>query len=305
MKIEHTNIYNYNSTFKAKGKPLELAYIVEKHADMLPKRVLHQAQNRLKKSFPTQLSLKEIHQQIYSKILNCTTLEKVKELFPEFSKILPEVEFKKDSVYSKNFKEKIPNNFALRMLQEFWGNLKSKKEVTESLGLKNRTSLDWALKKIGFISYAPNYLKLIQASDVEGNNLIASKTKAWNTKHPELMQEHNKHAAQAWKKESNKLAQAKRMKEYDKKHPERREKISENMKQAWAICPEIRIALAEFTKNETPYIKDILRKHSQGIKLTKTELQAKKAYYKRFWEKHPEYKKMLADAKRIAAKNKN
>ena len=47
------------------------------------------------------------------------------------------------------------------------------------------------------------------------------------------------------------------MKEYDKKHPERIKKISENNRKAWAICPEIKAKLAEFTKNESDYVKNM------------------------------------------------
>ena len=98
-------------------------------------------------------------------------------------------------------------------------------------------------------------------------------------------------------------AQAERMKEYDTKHPERIKKISENNRKAWAICPEIKAKLAEFTKNESDYVKNILRKKVEGKKLTEQEKSIHKNYYKRFWQTYPELKKVFADAKRNVKKS--
>ena len=137
---------------------------------------------------------------------------------------------------------------------------------------------------------------------VEQIRIIAEKTHNWNTKNPELMKAHNKKAAQSCKTEKYRKEPAKRMKEYDKKHPERIEKISENNKRAWAICPDIKDKLAEFTRKESDYVKNILRKKVEGKKLTEQEKRTHKNYYKRFWQAYPELKKIFAEAKRNVCK---
>ena len=305
MQIFLGNTNQSNPNFTGGGKPISLEYILTKREHLLPKRVLTEAKAELASKRKEKASLMELHKKVYNQLLKCTTLEQAKQIFKEFENIKTEVEFKRNSVYAKKFKEKVGNNFVLKMLQEFWGNLKSKDEVAKELGMQNRTSLEWALKNIGFISFSPNYLNLLKASDAEGNQIIARKTKSWNKKHPEFMREHNKRAAQSCKTEKYRRAQAKRMKEYDEKHPERIAKIAENNRKAWAICPEIRNALADFTRAQSDFIKNILRKHAQGQKLSEEERITRQSFYKQFWDSHPEFKKTFAEAKKKVAKELN
>lgn len=283
--------------FLGRGKPLELSYIVENRGYLLPQRVLDEAKTELSKT-KKKTSLLAIHNKIYGLLEKCNTLDKVKEIFPEFVNVEAEVHFQRNSVYAKKFKELVGNSFALKMIKAFWGQLKSKEEVAKELGMPNRSSLEWALKKINFVSFNPNYLNLLKASDEEGYKVIANKTTSWNKRHPEFMKEHNRQAAQSCKTKSYREAQAKRIKEYDLKHPERIAKISENNRKAWAICPEIRAKLAEFTRNESDYVKNVLRKQVEGKKLTEQEKSIRKNYYKRFWDTYPELKKVFAEAKR-------
>ena len=306
--MQITNLVNINSrhknsSFNGRGKPLDLRYIIEKRSNLLPQRVLEESKRRVNDSTSKKISLVDIHKSIYKYLAECTNLDKIKTLFPEFKNIEAEVSFKRDSVYAKNFKEKVENSFALKMLKAFWVDLKSKEEVAKELGMPSRSSLEWALKKIKFVSLNPNYLNLLKASDAEGNRIIANKTANWNKKNPEQMMAHNKKAAQNCKTEKYRKEQAERMKEYDKKHPERIKKISENNRKAWAICPEIKAKLAEFTKNESDYVKNILRKKVEGKKLTEQEKSIHKNYYKRFWQTYPELKKVFADAKRSVKKS--
>jgi len=305
MQINSSNTNIVQQNFTGRGKPISLEYIVKNRQHLLPQRVLEEAKTELASKGKEKSSLMDLHKKVYKELLKCATLEDAKKLFQEFIGIKDDVQFKRNSVYAKKFKEKVGNNFVLRMLQEFWGKLKSKDEVAKELGMQNRTSLEWALKNIGFVGLTPNYLNLLKASDVEGNKIIANKTSRWNKNHKEQMLEHNKKAAQACKTKKYRAAQSKRMKDYDLKHPERVHKISENNKRAWAICPEIRAALAEFTRNQSDFIKNILRKHAQGITLNEEERITRKSFYKHFWDSHPEFKKIFAEAKRKVANKKD
>lgn len=298
--IQYNNFQtqNNNITFGHSGQPITLKYAVEKRGYLIPERVLNEAKKLLAKSEQETKSLLEIHKEIYRPLLECKTLEEAQKLFPEFKEMKLSVVFERNTRYAKEFKEKTDKNFALKMLQEFWANLKTKEEIAKELGMTNRTSLAWPLEQIRFVSYKPNYKTLLRASDVEGNRVIASKTTAWNAAHPDLMYAHNKKAAQACKTEKYRAEQRDRMFEYDKNNPERREKIAKSSQETWDKCPEIRKAMSEYAKTYPSYVKQIFNKQRQGRKLTDKENRVYKSFFKNFWLKHPEFKQAYANARK-------
>ena len=300
FNIQNNNYKNTQPTFEAGGKPITLQYILEKRSNLLPERVLQAVKAELAKGSSKTRSLLEIHRVIYEPILKYTSLEALKEdaAFPEFKDIKPFVLFERNTRYAKEFKERTDKNFVLNMIQEYWGNLKTKDEIAQSFGMKNRNSLEWALKQIDFVSFPPNYRTLLRSSDEAGNREIASKTAAWNALHPDLMYARNKHAAQGCKTEEYRKAQAQRMKEYDKEHPERREKISISGKEAWAKCPEVRQAMSEFAAQSSSFLRHIVMKRFSGVKLTNKEDRISRGFFKRFWQTHPELKAVYAEAKK-------
>ena len=300
FNIQNNNYKNTQPTFEAGGKPITLQYVLEKRSNLLPERVLQAVKAELAKGSSKTCSLLEIHRAIYEPILKYTSLEALKEdaAFPEFKDIKPFVLFERNTRYAKEFKERTDKNFVLNMIQEYWGNLKTKDEIAQSFGMKNRNSLEWALKQIDFVSFPPNYRTLLRSSDEAGNREIASKTAAWNALHPDLMYARNKHAAQGCKTEEYRKAQAQRMKEYDKEHPERREKISISGKEAWAKCPEVRQAMSEFAAQSSSFLRHIVMKRFSGVKLTNKEDRISRGFFKRFWQIHPELKAVYAEAKK-------
>lgn len=219
------------------GKPINLYYIIEKRSNLLPERILKKVRRIVDKS-PKQLpTLKEVHLKTYAPLLECKTLDEAKSLFPEFSGMKEaDISFKR---YSGNIKKLVAggyleDNFSLKILQEFWGRLKSQDEVAKEMGLDGRTCLAWVLQKIGFVNYNTNYKTLLMASSPDSRAKIAAKTTAWNAAHPDLMRARNKHAAQSMKKPENRKAHSERMKKHFEEHPERRKQISETSKAYWA-----------------------------------------------------------------------
>ncbi|MCM1003767.1 MAG: hypothetical protein NC408_05425 [Candidatus Gastranaerophilales bacterium] len=302
MKIQSINSFSYqnylNPSFEGRGKPISLKYIVEKRANLVPPQILEQAQSIVARTPETTKSLKELHLERYTPLLEYTSMDAVRTDFPEFAYMADAVVFKRDSVYKQQFEETTKDiNFPLKMLQELWVNLKTKDEVAQELGLPNRSSLDWALKQIGFVYYPPNYRTLLKASDEEGNREIAQKTQAYNAAHPDLMYARNRHAAQGCKTPEYRAAQRERMLEHDKLHPERREKISEFDRRTWELCPEIREALSRFTAGESAYVRQTVAKVIQNMSISDCESRARRGFFKRFWDAHPELKEVLAAAK--------
>lgn len=298
--------YNYSNhvnspAFGKGGKPITLQYVIEKRSYLLPERVRTIVNELLKQSNVELPSLIEVHKIAYAPLMACKTLDDAKKLFPEFEKVKDEVEFVRDTVYSKNFKSKTDDKFSLDMLKKFWAELKTKDDIAYDLHMKGRNSLDWALKNINFVSFPSNYKTLLKASDEVGNREITSKTKKWNAEHPELVKKHNKIAAQGCKTPEYRETQSKRMITYDKQNPQRREKISKYAKRVWELCPDVKAAMANFAKTESAYLRGLITKKCRGELLTDTEAKYMQAFFKRFWRAYPECRNSYAKARAIAS----
>ena len=290
----YCNSYSYNSpAFCAKGQPLSLEYIVQKHSGNIPKRVRDYAQELISDGKSAGVSLLEVHRRIYKSLLECNNLSEVKKLYPEFVNVLADVPCQKRSI---NTAARLTNNFGLLALREYWANLTTKNGLAHLFGMPSRGTLDFSLHKINFVGFPPNYRTLLKASDPVGNKNIADKTKAWNMANPQLRRELNKHAAQGCKTEEYRKAQAQRMYEYDILHPERRQKISQNSQKMWDKCPEVKNAMREFSRKQGSYITLLLAKQANKQHLTKEERIMLNSFFKKFWAAHPEMKKVLAEA---------
>lgn len=295
------NNYPKKPSFEGK-KPFDLNYVLKNRSDLLPERVLKKVRTIAASDIKPLPTLQEVHKTVYGPLLNCKTLDEAKELFPEFSK-MREADFAFER-YTGNIKRLtengyLENNFALKMLQEVWANLKSQDEIAKKMGLKGRTGLGWILQKIGFVNYKSNYKTLLMSSDPETRAVIAAKTTAWNAAHPDLMKAKNKHAAQFCKTPEYKKAHSERMFEYDKLHPERREKIREFDRAVWAKIPDVRAAMSNFARNQGGFIKQIIKKTVNGFTLTPEEMRVKKGFYKKFWKAHPEMLEKFKQAHKL------
>ena len=290
--------YCYNKSqpnFSGHGKPISLKYIVEKRSELLPNMILEKAKEALKNSKNNAPTLMEIHLERYTPLKNCKTIEEVKKFYPEFANIKETVEFKRESVYTKSFKEKTDENFVLNTLKAYWSDLKTMDEIAQDYGLVSRSSIKRALERANFVTYPINYKTLLKSSDFEGNKIIAAKTTAWNTLHPDLMHAKNKHAAQGCKKESYRKAKSESMKQFFVEHPERREQLSEVLKEVWRKCPEIKEAMRESLKREGPYIQNLIAKKIRKEELTNKEIKVINNFYKQFWATHSELKTLYSE----------
>ncbi len=294
--------------FQRRTTPIDFNYILQNHTAKLPKRVLNRVQELRSQNSTQTPTLKDVHKQIYAPLLECKTLDEAKKLFPEFADITEaNISFKRITGNIKKLKEsgKLEDNFSLKMLQEFWANLKSQDEVAKELGLKDRSAIQWVLQKIGFVNYSSNYKTLLMSSDPETRAIISAKTTAWNAAHPDLMLAKNKHAAQFCKTPEYREAHSIRMKEYDKTHPERREKISAYDKKVWDLCPEIKIAMTNYKNTQSNAVQAILNKQAHKEKLTTEEKRIIKGFYKGFWQNHPELRQVFKEAHAKVKKENN
>ena len=278
---------------------IDLNYILQNRSNLLPQKMLEKI-TEIVNSKPQEMpTLMQVHKEIYSPLLECKTLDEAKEIFPEFSNVKnAEGSFVRNRGNIKKLKTNgaLKDNLSLKLLQDIWCNLKSQDEVARDLGLENRSSLGWILKKIGFVNYSSNYRTLLLSSDPGSRAVIAAKTTAWNASHPDLMYKKNKYAAQFCKTPEYRKAHSERMIEYDKSHPERVGKIREFDLAVWQKVPEIKKAMAEFAKSQDPFTRMVIQKEISHTDLNSCEVRVKKSFYKKFWQAHPNLKKKFKEA---------
>lgn len=236
--------YNFRSQYYGREKisfegkkPIDLNYIIKNRENLLPQRIAEKIKKILSEPFEKLPTLEEVHKETYAPLLQCKTLQEAKELFPEFSEIKEVTEpFTRITGNIKILQNKgnLREGLSLELLQEIWGKLTNFDDVAEKIGLSDRHSMDWILKKIEFVKFDKNYKNLISSSTQEGHAKKSLDTKTWNANHPDLILARNKKAAQGNKKPETRKAQSDRIKQFYNNNPERRQLVSEKSKKYWS-----------------------------------------------------------------------
>lgn len=306
MKIGNNSVnlnsYNIQRNFGA-SKPKTLFEIYRKHSFVIPQRVRKVVEKELLENVLSSKNLRDIHLEVYKPLLDCKTLDEARNLFPEFREVLDLTAFlKKKSQNIKKIEKVLPlEEFSLTMLKEKWGKCKTKDEIAQTLGLKDRSALGWFLDMIRMPNFDKNYQVVLNSCNKEKRELMAQKTRAYNLLHPDLMRAHNKNAAQALKKEDVRKKLSQNMKEYDVLHPQRREKIGRYSKAVWDLCPDVKNALREFSFNAKGYYRVIMAKRQAGTPLSDGEKRMLSSYYKEFWDSNPALKKQMEEARKLVS----
>lgn len=210
------------------AKDITLKYVFDNRLRLLPQRMRNVVSNVLQKN-KEQPTLRELHLRTYAPLLECGTLGKAQNLFPEFREVLQaNAVIKKGSKNTREVSEHVAlEDLTLHILKERWGNLKTIDELAKELGLTNRSALGWVLEKIQVPDLGKNYQALLKASDETLNKNVSEKVKAYNLANREKMLAHNRATAQ---------------------DPVSKQINSDIGQLAWARLPHIREAMSEFSK---------------------------------------------------------
>lgn len=263
MKVRNDyNLYSYksvpnlnNQSFKA-ASDITLKYIYENRLRLLPARMRKLTGILVSKKI--EKPLRDLHLQTYAKLFDCESLEKAKNLYPEFREVLQaNAVIKKNSPNIKKITQIIPlEDLTLHILKERWGNLKTLDEIAQELGLKNRSALAWTMEKIQMPDLGKNYQALLKASDERLNAIVSQKVKSFNQAHPERMLIHNRMLAQ---------------------RPEVIQMNKELADEMWERMPELKAEMSYF-RRDNPDIK-------------------REDFYAAFWEAYPQYKKLMSQVR--------
>ena len=260
MKIYSLNNMNpmisYNPPKPSFGaaSDITLKYIKKNRFYLLPERMQKVVEKVMASSYEKEPSLRDLHLMTYRPILDCKSLEEVKNIFPEFREVLQAnaVVQRNSSNFRKIQQQISMKELSLFLLKERWGSLKTMDEIAKQLGLKGKSTLDWLFDKIRIPDLGKNYQNLLKSSDDVMNNQISQKVKAYNAANPQKIIEHNR-----------KLSSSKRCIDLNR----------ELTLQMWDRMPELKKAMGDF-RREHPKLRD--------------------GFYQAFWDSHPEFKQEVS-----------
>lgn len=291
------NVNTCNTNFKS-AKDLNLRYMLNKNSQYLPESVLKEVQ-RLCSSGKNELpSLPEVHQRVYQRLFNATSLEEIKSNYPELSEVIDIITLKGNrSKAIKAIESLMPlENFTLNYIKELYQPLRME-QLVEKYKLTNRSILSWLNEKLHINKLSSNYFQLLRMSNEEENLRIAECSRRAILNNPEAQQKRLEKAAETHRTSEYRAKKSKEIKDFYQRNPEAAQKTGLISKRTWDRCPQIKEALKEYTKNADTYTKSILVKRSMKIKLSNEEKRILNIYYKNFWDTYPEYKAVYREAR--------
>lgn len=301
--IKNNQINNNQPSFGA-VKKINLQYIKDHRFHLLPERMQRAVLAELDKfqgNYRAEgiRSLLQLHKDTYAKLADAKTLKDVKKMFPEFKDL---VDFAKVSdefpcitkvLKAHNIQ---PEDFSLMFLKDLWLPTKLK-DVCNKYGFTSPSALNEVMARIKMPRYDKNYTILMQTSEEAGNRAFAERTLLTDT--PAIGREALKTARRMAQSPEARAKHDESLRKFYQ-DPLQRERIGAISKRQWALCPEIKEAMAAYLE-EFPIAKAAFAKEGSGIELTKSDRSAIRAFYKSFWDAHPELKKLLGKARTKAA----
>lgn len=198
-KYTNYNLYNrqmpaVRQSFGA-AKDVNLKYINRVHYDILPKRIQSAVKELVQAGKYDSTTLYDLHKEKYAPLLDCKTLDEARNEFLEFRDVLDAsvVVKRPKTVNIRKMRESVElEDLSLYLLKERWGKLKSLDEIAKDFGLSSRTQITWFMDKLQIPTFPKNYTTLLRSSDEALNEVIASKTRAYNSTRYDAVVEKNR-----------------------------------------------------------------------------------------------------------------
>lgn len=231
-----------------------------------PQDIKAMVQDTLKNGNPTQKTLCDVHFEKYRNILNCFTLDELKEAYPEFENVKSafDVVAKEDSFIGEfqNKKSEIFNtdeDLTLQLIKLYWGQGFSLNDISRYIAQNSQNGEEKniypAMKKLNIPTMGIRYAKVLKLSNKEYNDnftLEMSKRlreakeakKQFQEGEPvyiprgPLSESHKQHISEGLKKyyleNPQKIyTQSQRQKAFYEAHPEKKEEFSQVLSYAW------------------------------------------------------------------------
>ena len=294
IKLNYTN-YQRNPAFQA-ASDITIKYVAEKHAKYVPERVLQRINFYLSSGKESLPSLREVHDEVYRPLMESTTLEQAKKIYPELSDVVDVSQHESNrSVAIKAIKAKMSlKDFTLDYLKKIYGLFSQEQLVTE-YNFTNRSLIAWLNDKLHIKGFKSPYVKLLAMSDEKENARIAECSRQAIYRNPELQAKRQEKAAAHHRTQEYREKKRQEMKNFYIRKPEAARKTSYISQKTWDNCPEIKEAMIVYTQSRDPYTRQVLSKKRAGCKLSEKEHRIAYGFYKGFWEAYPELKQLYRE----------
>lgn len=272
-------------------KDLTPQYILKKRSHLLPERVVNKIKELCANPSQVMPDIKALHFSVYEDLFNSDLLEKAKELYPEFGRVINAIELKDNpSSAIAAIKKRMPlSDFSLAILKDLYS-FKKEDELVEKYGFTNRSQLIWILQKLNIPKLNGNYNMIVKLTDENVSAQFAENANKTLRTDPEI--EKRRIASILKTARSEEYREKKRLmsEEILKNNPHLREDTRLISQMTWDRCPEIRQVLSEYTKEQPHVLKKSLMNKIHGKELTLAERNIVNAYYRMFWNTYPDLK---------------
>lgn len=290
--IQFSNYNNHGITF-ASASDITLEYVYKKHSKYLPVRISEKIKSILSDGQKNIPKLYELHNDLYSSLFKATSLEEVKNLYPEFRGIKELTSLGNNRSKALKAIKKIitPEKFTLNYLKKLYTPT-SQDNLVREYGFTNRSLLAWLNKKLNIKKLDGSYIKLLKMSQEEENNRISELSRQAIYANPDVQKRRLAKAAETHRTCEYRAKKKQEMIDFYKRNPDVAKRTGLISKMTWDMCPEIKDAMSEYTRSLSPYVKKVLSKKLSGEPLTQEENRVTYGYYRKFWEQNPELRSL-------------
>lgn len=279
------------------AKDMNLRYILDRHSQELPVRMFDAIQNILKKQKSKLPTLHDLHLEIYQPLIRAKSLQEVKKYYPEFEEVVDLCEL--DGLRSKAA-DGIKNmaadkEFTLDLLKLLYAPMRLE-DIAKFYDVQYRSAISYLMEILKIPKLSKTYIRLFSLSDEVENRIFAEKSlKALKT--PEAIKKCNENSAAAHRTPEYREKKRQEMIDFYKRTPDAAERVRMISQMTWDRCPEIKAAMALYTAQQTSFVLSTLAKRTNGARLNTVEKRAVASYYKKFWDAHPDLKKLYSQRK--------
>lgn len=301
---DYNPAFYYPLNFKS-ASDISLRYVYETRAQYLPKRMLNEIKKLIDSGEENLYTLQELHNKVYRRLLQAESLDEVKEHYPEFREVKSaEGLAASRSKAIKAIQDIMPlENFSLSLLKKLYTPTPTDKIVQE-YGFTNRNLLSWLMNKnrLNIPKLNGSYIILVKMSNEEENQKAAEITRNALQADPERRERFFQSAAEGHRTPEYAERHSKKIKSFYDRNPERRLRTGRISSRVWELCPEVRTALSDYTRQQSSYVQYVVRLAQSHKKLNEEEKRTLHGFHQRFWDEHPELKKAYSEARKQACR---
>ncbi len=254
--------------------------------------------------------LYQLHTEFYRDLLDCSTLEEAKELYPEeFKDVINASELPKESlpmgalkpILNGEVEDITLDNLTLNILKQYYGKKVSTKD-RNTYFLIGIESLSKLMAELNIKRFASSYENAVTHSKPEFIKKATKNSKNYYDNNSAIKEKIAKRMRDTFRQNPEKKENiSKKLKQYYENNPEARENISKKMKGYYENNPEAREKQSQKLKEvykQNPQYGELLSQHRREYYAIEENRQKHSERLKEFHKNHPEAR--IENGKKVA-----